>query len=129
LLRSNHGAAGVGGVPIAGEPVAAGARDDVDGRAAGLRLAEPARQLNVDFLRGRDVGRVAVGETAERQHRAAVDGHAVHEHAPLLQVGGAVAAGNRRVVVTHVEAVEAGLQNTPMPPTQMPGSPNPCPAR
>jgi hypothetical protein len=28
-----------------------------------------------------------------------------------------------------LKPLRLGLQNTPMPPTQMPGSPNPCPER
>ena len=71
-----------------GKAVPTGARHDGDGRAAGLRFAEGAREregqfLDVGGVEGDAVGRAGVEVDALRRG-AAVDGHAVHDDAALV---------------------------------------------
>ncbi len=75
----------VGHEVVAGELIAAGTRDDVDRRAAGLRFTQRPGDLHVDFLRVRDIGDIAAGHPHDPGAAAGVDDRPIHHDAALVE--------------------------------------------
>ena len=75
--------------------IAAGARNDVDRRAAGFRFAQRSGNLHVDFLRVGDVGDIAAGHAHDAGAAAGVDDRPVHHDATLQAAIGVVGRGVR----------------------------------
>src|SRR5262245_200293 len=94
----------IGDEVVARERVAAGAWNDVNRRAAGFRLAQPAGDLNADLLGVGHVGNIAAGHAHDAGAPASVDDRSVHHDAALRAAVGVVAGGVRAQVVDVVVA-------------------------
>ena len=87
--------------------IAAGARNDVDRRAAGFRFAQRPGDLHVDFLGVRDVGDIAAGHPHDAGAAAGVDDRPIHHDAALRAAFGVVGRRVRAQVVDVVVAPDA----------------------
>src|SRR5687768_17900533 len=100
---------------VAGEPVAAGTWNDVDRRAAGLRLAESSGDLHAHFLGVGDVGDIPAGHPHDPGAAAGVDDRPVHHDAALRAAFGVVGRRVRAQVVDVVVTPDADAADAVRP--------------